>query len=577
MSIWIITTGNSDVQLKTDDNWERPLYEEVRYDDQKDIRKCDKFAAIQEDKTTELYPVPARILGIVYGNHVQDNYYGNLAFPLLDTFTQYFVNKPDEKPSMLIVLLTDQRNIFVDENGDLNEQVEHEFSPFWQDTCTLEPIFKEYFQQHLIFSSVKLEFCTLRPRKKSHTSEPSKEGLDNWEKTLDLVKEEFQKIQKKLSESPEYDPKETVYVSHQAGTPAISSAVQFVSLGNFNNVKFLSSNIFFNDDDKPSSEPQLVEISNYWMGIQIEKAKQLVRKGLPGAALSMLEEIGYEDTKNVMPRLKNMVSVFNIRKSLIKKDENEFYVKPAIQRVVDSLSLIEIFFKEKNYIQGITLLAAAHETFLKAAIINELYSRYETFDSPISGKLRVDEVIVWNQEGLVFKTNEEDTKKDEKDNYLKDLLGVDRSINIKEEKIGILEQLFFPVKNNYKKLNQGELGNFSDIGSNQGMVAWLCELCKQAPKKNFQPWTLLKWIGKYVRKREADRRNQLMHNLRGVTERDVIRYLLGDQSDSSKRDVLTIYQQEVKEKFLNEIKNLGLPYKERNLYDELEAIANDIT
>ncbi|MEA5620471.1 hypothetical protein VB711_21875 [Cronbergia sp. UHCC 0137] len=577
MSIWIITTGNSDVQLKTDDNWE-DFYGDVRYDDDKDIIKWDKFACLQEDKATELYPVTARILGIVYENHLQDNY-DDLAFPLLDTFTQYFLDEPNKKPSIIIVLLTDQRNIFVDKNGNLNEKVENEFSPFWQDTCTLEPMFKKYFQQREIFSSIKLEFHTLRPAKKFHTSETSKEGLDNWENTLDVAKEEFKKIQEKLAEYTEYDPNETVYVSHQAGTPAISSAVQFVSLSNFKNVRFLSSNIFFNNDNEPASEPQIVDISNYWMGIQIEKAKQLVRKGLPGAALSMLEEIGYVDTKNLIPRLKNMVSVFNICESLIKKDENEFYVKPAIQRVVDSLSLIELFFKEKNYIQGITLLAAAHETFLKAAIINELYSRYETFDLPTHGKLRVEDMIVWNQEGLGFKRREEDTEIYHKDNHLKNLIGVHRSTNIKEEKIRILGKLSFPVKNNeiFKKLIKGDFGNFSVVGSNQAMVAWIRELCKQSPKKNFQSWRLLTWIGQYTREREADRRNQLMHNLRGVTEEDVIRYLLGDQSDSSKRDVLTIYQQEVKEKFLNEIKNLGLPYNERNLYDELEAIANDIT
>ncbi|WP_016953588.1 hypothetical protein [Anabaena sp. PCC 7108] len=568
MSIWIITTGNSDVQLKTDSYWE-DFHENVRYDDKKDIRKCDKFAAIREDEATELYPVPARILGIVYENHLQDNY-DDLAFPLLDTFTQHFLNHPDEKPSMIIVLLTDQRNIFVDEDGDLNEKVKHEFSPFWQDTCTLEPMFREYFQKQEIFSSVKVQF---------HILESFQKGLDNWNETLEVVKRKLNKIQGELSESPTYQPNETVYISHQAGTPAISSAVQFVSLSSFKNVRFLSSNVFFNDDNEPVSEPEIINISKYWMGIQLEKAKQLVRKGLPGAALSMLEEIGYIDTKNVMPRLKNMVSVFNICESSIKKDENEFDVIPAIQRVVDSLSLTEIFFKEKNYIQGITLLAAAHETFLKAAIINELYSRYETFNSPTSGKLRVDEVIVWTQEGLGFKKREQDTEIYQQDNHLKNLIGVNRSTNIKEEKIKILGKLSFPIKNNeiFKKLNKGDFGNFSVVGNNQGMVAWLCELCKQAPKKNFQSWTLLKWIGKYVREREADRRNQLMHNLRGVTEIDVIRYLLGDQPNSSNQDVLTTYQKEVKEKFLNEIKNLGLPYNERNLYDELEAIANDIT
>lgn len=38
MSIWIITTGNSDVQLKINYNWENLFYEEVRYDEEKDIK-----------------------------------------------------------------------------------------------------------------------------------------------------------------------------------------------------------------------------------------------------------------------------------------------------------------------------------------------------------------------------------------------------------------------------------------------------------------------------------------------------------------------------------------------------------
>ena len=110
MSIWIITTGNSDVQLKTDDNWEEPFYEQVRYDDNKDIKQCDKFAAIVQDEATELYPVPARVMGIAAQNQLQE-YYDDLAFPLLDTYSEYFAKYPDNKPSIIIVILTNQRNI----------------------------------------------------------------------------------------------------------------------------------------------------------------------------------------------------------------------------------------------------------------------------------------------------------------------------------------------------------------------------------------------------------------------------------------------------------------------------------
>jgi hypothetical protein len=568
MSIWIITTGNSDVQLNKDSYWE-DFHEAVRYDD-KDIRKCDKFAAIQEDKATdEVYPVPARILGIVYRNHVQENY-DDLAFPLLDTFTQYFLDKPNEKPSIIIVLLTDQRNIFVDEDGDLNEKVENEFSPFWQDTCTLKLIFQEYFKQKEIFSSIKLEFCTLRP---------SKKGLDNWNETLEVVQKEFKNIQEKLREYPEYKPDETVYVSHQAGTPAISSAVQFVSLSNFKKVNFLSSNIFFNNDNKPASEPQIVEISNYWMGIQIEKAKQLVRKGLPGAALSMLEEIGYVDTKNVIPRLKNMVSVFNIRESLTKG--HEFDVIPAIQRVVDALILVEIFFQEKNYLQGIALLAAAHETFLKAAIASKIYNKKIILN--IDGKQKTflsQQLVKWQQPGLVFIRNVSDNYSDK---TLKSVLGIpdwDRDIKkIVDTKYDVLHKMSFPV-NNYpifqdtKASDKNKNKAFDVTNSNAGLFNWLDKL-----RVGFKPWSLLTWIciekDKY-KEYDDDLRNGLMHNLLGFNEQDVIKYLLGNPKTLIYTDVLTTYRKEVKEKFLNEIKNLGIPYNERNLYDELEAIANDI-
>ncbi|KYC38647.1 hypothetical protein WA1_36335 [Scytonema hofmannii PCC 7110] len=68
-----------------------------------------------------------------------------------------------------------------------------------------------------------------------------------------------------------------------------------------------------------------------------------------------------------------------------------------------------------------------------------------------------------------------------------------------------------------------------------------------------------------------------MHNLLGFNEQEVIQSLLGNSTTSTDTDVLTTYQKAVKEKFLNQIDRLGLTYNERQLYDELEAIANDIT
>lgn len=576
MSIWIITTGNSDVQLTQDalDYWYGFHNEVEGESDIKDFQDFSSAGNFTKDEMTGFYPVPARVLGIVYKNHIEDleNNDRHLAFPLFNTFSQYFLNNPHDTPSIIIVLLTDQRNIFIDENGDLNEKARNTFSPFWQDTCTLQPIFQEYFKQKEIFSSIKLEFCTLRPSKKGLDNEPSQQGLDNWNKTLDVVKEEFKNIQTKLTEYSEYDPNETVYVSHQAGTPAISSAVQFVSLSNFKNVKFLSSNIFFNNDNEPASEPQIVDISNYWMGIQIQKAKQLVLDGLPGAALSMLEEIGYVDTKNVMPRLKNMVNVFNICESLTKG--HEFDVTPAIQRVVDALVLVEILFKEKNYLQGIALLAAAHETFLKAAIASKIDNNKIILI--IDGKQKTflsKKLVKWQQAGLVFIR---DTRDKYLDQTLKSVLGIsDRDRDIQkliDIKKDVLSQLSFPTTDFQYKLQKGQ---FDVTNSNAGLFKWLQEL-----RVGFKPWSLLTWIcieKDQYKEYDDDIRNGLMHNLLGFNEQEVIKYLLGNLTTSTYTDVLTTYEKEVKEKFLKEIKNLGILYDERNLYNELEAIANDIT
>ena len=115
---------------------------------------------------------------------------------------------------------------------------------------------------------------------------------------------------------------------------------------------------------------------------------------------------------------------------------------------------------------------------------------------------------------------------------------------------------------------------FDVLISYSGLFKWLCKL-----RPEFQYWNLLKWIciekDKY-KEYDDDIRNGLMHNLLGFNEDEVIQYLCGNSTASTYSDVITAYQQAVKDKFLDEINRLGLPY-ERYLYDELDAIANDIT
>jgi len=567
MAIWVITIGNSDVQLKTDSNWQ-DLFLEVNTEPPINICHDDnnKFLNIKQDDLSSLYPIPARVLGIVYQDKLKE-YFEDFAFPLLDIFFDYFdrdniLDLRDNIPDKIIILLTDQSSIF-----DTDGKKSYPESPYWQDTIELERILNEYFSRKLKERNIKCQnllFKTLEPQ-------ADKEGLDHWEDTLSLVEETIHQAIEQIHYSS--SQKERVYVSHQAATPAISSSVQFVSLSKFNNVKFLVSNPSY-DVDKLNYKPQCIDSSKYQRGIQIQKAKQLIQSGLPGAALNILDNI--DISPEVKSTLEEKVRFFNIESELAKN--GKFESLSAIVRVVAALELISCFFKEQNYIQGITLLAAAHETFLKAVIIKELYSKYTYFTIPLNGntkRLRVKDIIEWNKTGLAFVKNPKDKELWEFDNHLKNLLSVNVR-NIKSQKIDILKQLSFPIDSTdlFQKLDKGEFGNFSVIGSNTGMLEWIRRL-----RSDFVPWKLMEFIGQYNRGYEDDRRNQLMHNLVGAKPEEVIQYLLGNHSNSNYYDttgVLSAYEKEVKTPFLDEIKRLGIPYQESNLQEELQEIASKL-
>ena len=222
----------------------------------------------------------------------------------------------------------------------------------------------------------------------------------------------------------------------------------------------------------------------------------------------------------------------------------EFDVQPAIYRVIDALEIVEIFFEKQNYIQGITLLAAAHETFMKAAIVKKIHK---------------DNNIKWSEPGLGFVGN------------------LDR-----KAKIEILRKLKFPVDDSRfnNNLNKEDINSINRvIGGNEGMFEWLCKLYDPLFKST--SWKLLQYIGKYRRSYGTDRRNQLMHNLVGAKPKEVIKYLLGDQQDTSpytddNAGVVNAYKEQVKKPFLEQIKKLGLPYKESDLRKQLEEIASKL-
>lgn len=131
-------------------------------------------------------------------------------------------------PESIAIVLTDQAAIFQ------NDRQRHKpKSPYWQDTCELKPILQLYFQSR--FPGVPCEWILLDP-----TSDD--QSLDNWNAVLNLVREKCRNLTI-VGKEVKVTSRESVYVSHQASTPAVSSAIQFVSLALFSGrVKFLFSN-----------------------------------------------------------------------------------------------------------------------------------------------------------------------------------------------------------------------------------------------------------------------------------------------------------------------------------------------
>lgn len=157
----------------------------------------------------------------------------------------------ENTPKRIIVILTDQEQVFT-----AQERKERN-CPYWQDTCKLRPIIENYLKNKFPNATIE-EPIYLKPQFKE-------EGLDNWDKALALVTKEVSKIK--------VDEKDNVYVSHQASTPAISSAVQFVSLARFGKqVQFLVSNEY----EKKPLEP--IKSPKYLKGIKLQEAKALFER-----------------------------------------------------------------------------------------------------------------------------------------------------------------------------------------------------------------------------------------------------------------------------------------------------------
>lgn len=251
MNIWIVTTGNSDVQLKHnyDKNKWQKRYRDVR--SQLSDHLFEPFR-LKNARVEEPYTVPARVMGMVYSPDLDDETYKDLHFPLLDTFIKGLQGK--NQPDKIIVILTNQANVFSAKDKTVYK------CPYWQDTSTLQPILDKYFQKE--FSRLKpnehIKYLELQPDSKE-------QGLDNWDKCFILIKQKISAL--------EINKSANIYVSHQAGTPAISSAVQFASLAKFDKkVKFLVSSEY------EQANPITISSSNYLIGIKLQEAQALLKR-----------------------------------------------------------------------------------------------------------------------------------------------------------------------------------------------------------------------------------------------------------------------------------------------------------
>lgn len=304
MNFWIITTGSSDVQLMTKDNWSQ-LHKKVR--SQLETQK--QFTPAESEQSDQKrWLVPSRVMGRVYSPALKEHY-SDLDFPLLNSFLNYLKN-PETKVdlSRIIVLLTDQSE------GVKSAEKNKPSHPFWQDTCTLQPILEKYLQEQ--FPDVKVDperdFLILKPEKNEQT-ESNQIGLDDWNDVLKQVQAKFKNL-----EIPE---EATVYVSHQAGTPAISSAVQFESLAQFGRrVKFLVSNEY-------SQETRSISRSNYLLSLQLQEAKALLKRhDYAGVKLLVSDSVNSDTNILLDAAIKWNVAKFDEFRDEIQKISNSTLV-----------------------------------------------------------------------------------------------------------------------------------------------------------------------------------------------------------------------------------------------------------
>ncbi|UJL32318.1 hypothetical protein C6N34_008720 [Cylindrospermopsis raciborskii Cr2010] len=292
-NIWILTTGNSDVQLKISGicRWN-------------ELSKKLPHEFGEEDKEKDMFLVPARAMGMAIGEKLGYSIHEHLCFPLLDNFSQK-LEQEKKDINQIIVILTDQR--FIRENcedGDPGLD-----SPYWKDTCTLKPIIEKYLKSK--FPQSEINYVTIQPKSES-------ESLDSWDQVPKLIMKELFNSSSILGLMKDQDLN-NIYVSHQAGTPAISSAIQFLSLSRFGKkVKFLVSNEYKSESTK------IINTSNYLRGLKLQEAKILLKRFDYSGVLDLLKDDLLDDPNNQDEKMDNIKNLLN---AAIKWNTSEFKVK----------------------------------------------------------------------------------------------------------------------------------------------------------------------------------------------------------------------------------------------------------
>lgn len=459
MNIWIVTIGNSDVQLSIND---KAKWNNLYRTGNAELNTKHNFQPVpKEDANTFL--VPARVMGVIYGNQFneENGIFQDLQFPLLDAFSLLLQGK--YKPDRIIVIFTNQESAYT------NIDKQQKKCPYWKDTCTLKPLISEYFRKK--FPHIKeIEPLILEPESKEY-------GLDNWDKALILV-------QDKLS-SLEFQPLDNIYVSHQAGTPAISSAVQFVSISKFGKkVKFLVSNEYEPENTR------FITSSNYLRGIQLQEAKALLSRYDYTGVKKLLKSYWSQSPNSQEQKLKELLQIA-IQWNFASFDEFAKKLgEPAEERVknwwwigyeaaylalvrIDQKNTVEALFHSFRAVEGLICKWAEHT-----------YSRHIQYKRDGSPELK---------------------------------------ISISQELPGYINRLYPNMRD---KLNtQGKIGLFSES---------LYQLLQTAKPECQNSNHIMSVVWGTAR----DNRNPLFHRLLGLQEKDVFEAWDATNKDAWRKKVL---------------------------------------